>query len=60
MYKYFVFAFPIFYPSGGLRDCILKTNDIKEAINYYNQATDDNVVEIYDAEKDEIIKRKEE
>lgn len=31
MYRYLVFAYDEYYPSGGMEDCMLKTNDLLSA-----------------------------
>ena len=59
MYRYLVFAYDYYYPFGGMDDCKFKTNDNDEALNQSELALRGaEHVEIYDAEKDELIYEK--
>jgi hypothetical protein len=58
--RYFLFEITHYYPAGGMNDCILKTNDVEEALSVirHKHAEDPYSMtnyEIYDVETDEII-----
>ena len=55
MYRYFVFAFNDYYPSGGFGDCELKTNELNEAKEKLEEFSNYDASYIYDAQTDEII-----
>ena len=55
MYRYFLFHCDIYYPSGGMNDCVLKTNDYTELAPFINANYNDNLcdhIHYYDAWED--------
>jgi hypothetical protein len=51
MYRYLVFAYDRYYPSGGMSDCELKSNDIDEVNEKADELKSDGweYVYVYDA-----------
>ncbi len=42
MYRYYLFFIEYYYPSGGMKDCILKTNNFDELVPFIHEHyTDD-------------------
>ena len=37
MYRYLLFYYPDYYPSGGMEDCVLKTNNFDDLIPFINE-----------------------
>ena len=54
MKRYLVFSSSQYYPRSGMNDCILKTNDLDEAMACFKYATGD-IVTIYDLEEDRTV-----
>ena len=56
MYRYFLFYCPYYYPSGGMKDCVLKTNNVDELVPFINENYGDepylNSFHYYDAVED--------
>jgi len=57
MYRYLVFEYYCYYPSGGMNDCGLKTNELEEAIEHMNDS-DCEYIDIYDCVEGRIIQSK--
>lgn len=62
MTRYFVFAYKMYYPKGGIRDCVLKTDDIQHVereVECLQENTDHierpDFIHVYDGLKDETI-----
>lgn len=57
MYRYLVFEYYNYYPSGGMNDCELKTNKLEEATKHMNDS-DSEYIDIYDCVEGRIIQSK--
>lgn len=57
MYRYLVFEYDCYYPSGGMDDCKLKTNKLEEAMEFMNNS-DWDYIDIYDCVEDCMIQSK--
>lgn len=56
MYRYFLFHYYDYYPSGGMHDCALKANNIDEFIAYINNNVDlFSNFHYYDATEDKVM-----
>lgn len=58
LYRYFVFCISEYYPSGGMNDCELKTNDLEQAKLKLKWLKEEGLGDercIYDQNTDEII-----
>ena len=58
MYRYFLFYCCHYYPSGGMTDCQLKTNDFDELARYIDEHYGDEYdyrFHYYDAVEDKIM-----
>ncbi len=59
MYRYFLFHCDIYYPSGGMRDCVLKTNNFDELVPFINEHYNDNLLDFihyYDTVEDKCMR----
>lgn len=57
MYRYLLFYCPYYYPSGGMRDCELKTNNIDELAPFINEHYNDTLLDsihYYDTVEDKV------
>lgn len=58
MYRYFLFYCPHYYPSGGMEDCVLKTNNLDELVPFINENYNDDpyyaTIHYYDAVEDKV------
>lgn len=57
-YRYLVFAYDWYYPSGGMQDIYEKTDDkdlIKELIESWKVEPDHDIIQVYDTELDEVV-----
>lgn len=52
MYRYLLFIYDAYYPSGGMRDVALKFNDVSELVKNKDDFYLCDYIEIYDIEKD--------
>ena len=58
MYRYFLFCCEDYYPSGGMEDCVLKTNDLNEMARYIDENYSDDIhisLHYYDIVEDKIM-----
>lgn len=58
MYRYLLFHCPYYYPSGGMKDCIFKTNNRDELRPFINKNLTEpylNSIHYYDTVEDKII-----
>lgn len=57
--RFLVFHYPNYYPSGGMEDLVVRTNNIDGVINAMklvgNEFTDNNYVNYYDLELNELF-----
>ena len=57
MYRYLLFHCYDYYPGGGMRDCVLKTNNFDELVPFINEHYDDTFfdgIHYYDAVEDKV------
>ena len=59
MYRYLLFYYPEYYPSGGMEDCVFKTNSINDLEKYVNEDLIDeywyqSTISYYDIVEDQI------
>ena len=57
-YRYLMFGYDYFYPSGGMQDIYEKTDDedlIKELIELWKVEPDHDIIQVYDTELDEVV-----
>lgn len=52
--RYLVFEYDSYYPSGGMYDCTLRTNDLTEAVEKA-KTTGYEYSDIYDTLEDETV-----
>ena len=58
MYRYFLFHCYNYYPSGGMLDCALKTNNFDELVPFINEHYNDTLMDriyYYDAVEDKYM-----
>lgn len=62
MYQYYVFAYKRYYPSGGMKDIVLRTNNIervnlevKDLIDTADHIKRPSFIHVYDTINDKII-----
>jgi len=48
MYRYLVFAYLDFYPGGGMKDCIEKTNDVSKVLSIWENNSGYDSIHVYD------------
>ena len=59
MYRYLLFYYNDYYPSGGMDDCVLKTNNFDDLEQFIHKEYEDDyfqgTIHYYDAVKDRIV-----
>lgn len=62
MNRYYVFIYSSFYPTGGMNDCILRTNDLQEAVRRAVHERDENFyhVSVWDVVEEKYVELPEE
>lgn len=55
--RYLVFSYGSYYPNGGMSDCVLKTNDVNEAVCKAVDERDENFMytSVYDTYTGEYV-----
>lgn len=59
MYRYFLFFYDTYYPSGGMEDCVLKTNNFDDLEQFIHENYEDDyymsTISYYDVAEDKTM-----